>query len=974
MTIDLAELLENQRWEEAIAFVATAATVDSSILDYIHQLRWRTEGPSLQSVQHSLASIKDSIWVVETCLSTIVEELATNEAITNLGLKRVTALQQECEASGDSTDPSLPWTSQESALDHLLDRQARIATYRAWLDSPTFSPAQIDEDVELDDPWGEETEIISQATSAEGTQNTLTPPRTRHHSANPLFPLVDFLQYDLLAAACQLAANVELDALRDLIDRHTASLRPHRFSILAAIPPHVSPGDYRDLLPVADPESGGETFAKDSPWFGQQEQQGGFALLGAENLARWFIDTVQEIDSKSGAVSVQLNFIQHGAAQGVRDLDVIGEDLSLLSKMVYELEDTQDDWSLSRWQASTSGEIIRGYLASTSPSSIVADVRRLVLPYLYVLESRAERAGQPSQRIVESHLNDIILTSPLPLLLPLFEASKATLPSAERLIKQDLDVARLALACLYGSSATDQWGTMSSLFECLPVWDVGFGDSDDEEAAATTLESLGAFVRPSASQPVPPAATDMYLFFSPLPFASLSRALDILDVHLESGEILAKWGLNYPLRFFVQSAGDSAEQRSCAMRMARDAGTRITSASDWERLLDDMLKLRGGGEGLMRGALGMLSKLAVMNLFLEGLLASTRRCYRPYPLIQDFDAATRIIQRAILHELPPDVVEATVLKISREFYDNSDRGNLHSGNMKHAYAWYVSCLLRFSCCSLDVIPATPATRQEKEFIEATSRILSYNIRSFEPGGSVTPLEIRMASDRLDIIGKVLASSEGAYRHESVILEIVDKLGYRGDEGAYVNVMCRLIALAIQADDADQALSLAHQLLDSAGKSRATRLHTHLPGTGTLAYSTCWRSLVDVAHMKQFVDQDRGAHLLAAAVRLCPTEPLLDILEQWRSAEDQIQASIPTWASRSTTTRPVSTVPDQGTVLGSRRAARAAQMAVSFSEHLAGRLPSTHIPGLVQEAPHVSRNAKLALAKGVGWLLGEDSRS
>lgn len=232
----------------------------------------------------------------------------------------------------------------------------------------------------------------------------------------------------------------------------------------------------------------------------------------------------------------------------------------------------------------------------------------------------------------------------------------------------------------------------------------------------------------------------------------------------------------------------------------------------------------------------------------------------------------------------------------------------------------------------------------------------------------------MASDRLEIIGKVLASSEGAYRHESVILEIVDKLGYRGDEGAHANVMCRLIALAIGADDADQALALAEKLLDSASKSRATQQYTDQADGRTSAYSTCWRSLVDVASMRQFINEDKGAHLLAAAARLCPTEPLLDVLEQWRFAEDQTQALKPVWASQSNPIRPVSAVPSQSTVLGSRRAARAAQMAVSFSEHLAGRLPSTHIPALAQEAPHVSRNAKLALAKGVGWLLGEDGRS
>jgi hypothetical protein len=275
---------------------------------------------------------------------------------------------------------------------------------------------------------------------------------------------------------------------------------------------------------------------------------------------------------------------------------------------------------------------------------------------------------------------------------------------------------------------------------------------------------------------------------------------------------------------------------------------------------------------------------------------------------------------------------------------------------------------------LDVIPITDAIRQEKDFIEATSRILSYNIHSLEAGGSVTPLEIRLANNRLDIIGKVLASSEGAYRHETVILEIVDKLGYRGDEVAHVHVMSNLIALAVQADDAVQAHALAQKLLDSAGRSRALQQQGSVPSDGFLAYAACWRTLVDVAQMRQFVDEDKGSHLLAAAVRLCPAESLVNVLEQWRTAEENVRTAAPAWATRSAVTRSVATIPSESTVLGSRRAARAAQMAVSFSEHLAGRLPSTHIPALAQEAPQVSRNAKIALAKGVGWLLGDDSTS
>lgn len=39
--------------------------------------------------------------------------------------------------------------------------------------------------------------------------------------------------------------------------------------------------------------------------------------------------------------------------------------------------------------------------------------------------------------------------------------------------------------------------------------------------------------------------------------------------------------------------------------------------------------------------------------------------------------------------LGPGIVEALVLDASREFYDNSMSGNMHTGGMKLAYDWYV---------------------------------------------------------------------------------------------------------------------------------------------------------------------------------------------------------------------------------------------------------------------------------------------
>ena len=178
-------------------------------------------------------------------------------------------------------------------------------------------------------------------------------------------------------------------------------------------------------------------------------------------------------------------------------------------------------------------------------------------------------------------------------------------------------MARLALACLYGSESLDQWPTMSRVFECLPAWDTPEESQDEVDETDTTIVSLGDFVTPSTTRPrVTPS--DLFLFFKPLPTTSLSRALDVLDVHLESGEILSRWSVPAPLRWFLRSNSNINEQRSWANRMARRANAsndQLDTQEDWEWLLEDMIKLSGSGESGSRSAFCLLSRDDVIRIF-----------------------------------------------------------------------------------------------------------------------------------------------------------------------------------------------------------------------------------------------------------------------------------------------------------------------------------------------------------------------
>lgn len=54
----------------------------------------------------------------------------------------------------------------------------------------------------------------------------------------------------------------------------------------------------------------------------------------------------------------------------------------------------------------------------------------------------------------------------------------------------------------------------------------------------------------------------------------------------------------------------------------------------------------------------------------------------------EIDIAKRLIRRLETeHALSNAVLEVVVLATAREFYDNAETGNIHTGDMKRAYDW-----------------------------------------------------------------------------------------------------------------------------------------------------------------------------------------------------------------------------------------------------------------------------------------------
>lgn len=641
------------------------------------------------SVERLLKPIHDDLWVAAACVDRITDDVTVQRSLLDLGLRRTEpASERSREAFEDSfsgaigdedesdtgnevggSQPSeyteaqkhaalVVYFRQESAdaqlcriRDVLLDRLDRLNTFvDICKEFPSKSDDDSLDDEWADDPWADET-------GAAGPASTPAPST----SYDPPIALSEFLTDDLFGISCMLASHEQFGALRILLERHGSYLWPYRLEILHHIPEHTSPLLYKDVLPMYDPITSQEQTPGNKPWrteldFAQKsstravlaecgeplvvapvsETVNGVSphaeLLTSVELAAWYRERVDLIISATGMLDAALSLVQHGASQGLPGLDQLGEDLSLLVRLVYDVpssvEHADDEWTLDRWTSMDPPSVVRAYLKYSTPATIAKDINRLVMPYLFVAESRAERAGRPDPSLATNLLYDYILSAPLNIVQAIFEASKPTLPPAERLIRNDEDMIRLALSCLYGSDSLDQWSTMSRIFECLPAWETEGNGEDDADAADTTIASLGAFVTPTTSRPRC-TPSDLLIFFKPLPWSSLSHALDILDVHLESGEILSRWGVPAPLKWFLQSNADIQEQRAWANRLARRADAsedKLETQEDWVWLLEDMLKLSGSGESDARGAFCFLSRDDIVRIFFSGLLSTGSKC------------------------------------------------------------------------------------------------------------------------------------------------------------------------------------------------------------------------------------------------------------------------------------------------------------------------------------------------------------
>lgn len=170
--------------------------------------------------------------------------------------------------------------------------------------------------------------------------------------------------------------------------------------------------------------------------------------------------------------------------------------------------------------------------------------------------------------------------------------------------------------------------------------------------------------------------------------------------------------------------------------------------------------------------------------------------------------------------------------------------------------------------------------KEQEFIEATSRICSFNVTS-RPGIPISPIEIRLTKDRLSLVSRVLSSNNEAYKHTEVILDLVRKLGFKDDSTAEIKTLGMISDVALQNEDFDRAYKIDKQIIDF-----VTGLEDGGADVGAEVKEVCWVACYQLGRQPEFEDVQKKLYLLGYALQLCPPERVVDILAAWRRLDQE----------------------------------------------------------------------------------------
>jgi len=188
------------------------------------------------------------------------------------------------------------------------------------------------------------------------------------------------------------------------------------------------------------------------------------------------------------------------------------------------------------------------------------------------------------------------------------------------------------------------------------------------------------------------------------------------------------------------------------------------------------------------------------------------------------------------------------------------------------------------------LPISDTIQAEIEFIEATHMLTEQRVYH-QPGILIHPMQIRLASNKLDLIARLLSTSDEVYYDSKSIIELTKKLGYRNDKLAEVKVMAMLADTALRDTNLNFAYNMCIDIVKIIKSISNVKNDDKKEVIRNSAKDVAWRICYEVGKQEAFQNLEKKMTLMGYALALCPSDQAVDILNIWRKIDNEYRLEL-----------------------------------------------------------------------------------
>lgn len=686
-----------------------------------------------------------------------------------------------------------------------------------------------------------------------------------------------------------------------------------------------------------------------------QELEDGQKLSRGE-LETFYVEVLRSIEEETGSIAAAIQVASLAPALGLSSSEIAAmkEDLKSMQNYV-DATSGQSAVSTSAWtlgqfskareeaaldsaaRTRMASQFIR---SSGSSQEAAAAVKSGVVPFLEGIVRRQAAPNCTPEELVQVGVTESFVALLLHLASASFIANKVDGLTLTRWLLEardgdlGLSLSRHERAKVAMASVLGQQGANARVFDeigrILATSSLSSSQSSSSPPPRTLFDIAGPVLATSSAVSSKCDPATVYPFLSSVDENALSYYVGRLVRHLEAARVFLRWtdsASPTSLAWFTQADSKREEQMKGVTKLARTfSRSQQRTGNDWSQLWGELRGLVGHGQ-----ALELIDVQKVDEIVLEAILRTggekgAMLRFKSYPeanfcCIIDLSLYRTMHSTSSLSTAEKDEL---ILAASRELYDNSTNSNLHTGSMKTAYD-----VLGLGSADSDSL------KRERAFIEATSRFCSFRVSSkLHSSVPLAPIEIRLESNRLDLLARLLAQKEDAYKTPDLILDLAKKLcnvpspstsPNASKESSQqkltpkaiieVKTLAMLADAATAASDYERANALCERLVASilALRKRAQAASAHhartasqggngivsedekgseSSGSGSApipieeAEDIGWKTLLQVTKDPSWDNVALKLKLMGQVLSLCPPERLEQLLQTWRKLDQE----------------------------------------------------------------------------------------